>query len=488
MSTSQRILTAPRPRAVTRHQELRFLKASLLVSDALVIICSFALAYVVRFMSGLPFAEDAFRDTWFYARVSLVLLPTQLALFSIYGLYNRTNLLGGTTEYARLFNATTAGVVLILFINFIQPHFVIARGWLLLSCAFIICFGIAMRFMLRRLVYFMRRAGRFLDRTLIIGANPEGLAVAQQLLEAPSSGAQILGFIDDYLPLGSEPVPGISVVGRSSSFASLVQSQEVDIIVIANTSITRERLLGIYSALDALQEVEVRLASGLFELLTTGVRVREEGHVPLIVLNKTRITGVHYLLKTLVDYLLAGMALLCLAPAFLIIAMLIKRDSPGPVFYRRRVVGQGRRAFDAFKFRTMHVDGDNMLTPEEREELAREGKLKDDPRVTRVGQFLRRYSIDELPQLANVLLGQMSLIGPRMITAAELEKFGKWQHNLATVKPGLTGLWQISGRSDLSYEDRVRLDMHYIRNHSIWLDLNILYQTIPALLSGRGAY
>jgi len=177
-----------------------------------------------------------------------------------------------------------------------------------------------------------------------------------------------------------------------------------------------------------------------------------------------------------------------LLPFFAILALLIKLDSPGPILYRRRVVGQGKHEFDAFKFRTMKIDGDRRLTPAQREELESYGKLKEDPRITQIGAWMRRYSVDELPQLLNVLCGQMSLIGPRMITIQELAKFGKWQHNLATVKPGLTGLWQVSGRSDLSYEERVRLDMHYIRNHSFWLDLQILIQTIPALLSGRGAY
>jgi exopolysaccharide biosynthesis polyprenyl glycosylphosphotransferase len=342
--------------------------------------------------------------------------------------------------------------------------------------------------LVRRLIYWLRRSGHFLDRTLIVGANPEGIAVAAQLIEARSSGAQILGFVDDYLPIGHEPLPGVAVLGSSGGFAALVERQAIDTVVIANTAITRSRLLGIYGALDALQEVEVRLASGLFELLTTGVRVREEGCVPLVVLNKTRITGLHLLCKTLLDYVMAGIALVAFLPCFVILAILVKLDSPGPALYRRRVVGQGKHEFDAFKFRTMYVDGDRRLTAGQQQELESYGKLKDDPRVTRVGAFLRRYSLDELPQLLNVLHGEMSLIGPRMITPKELEKFGKWQHNLATVKPGLTGLWQVSGRSDLSYEDRVRLDMHYIRNHSIWLDLQILFQTIPALLLGRGAY
>ncbi len=489
MSATESMLAMPRERATIRQQEQRYLKRLLLVSDMLMIALSCGLAYALRFIIPLEvFHKESSSELYYYAPLTMALFGGLIVLFHIYGLYDRVNLLGGTTEYARLFNAITAGIVLMTVVIFLLDKVEPARGWLLLVWLLTIVLGISTRFMVRRVIYSQRRNGRFLDRTLIIGANPEGLAVAQQLCEAPSSGARILGFVDDYLPIGSEPIAGVPVIGRSSAFSSLVYTQNVDVVVIANNAITRERLLNIYGALDALQEVEVRLASGLFELLTTGVRVREEGYVPLVVLNKTRITGVHYALKTMLDYSLAATALLLLSPIFLIMAIMIKRDSPGPIFYRRRVVGQSKQAFDAFKFRTMYVNGDSLLTPEQRAELDREGKLKDDPRVTRMGAFLRRYSLDELPQLVNVLLGQMSLIGPRIITAPELEKFGKWQYNLATVKPGMTGLWQVSGRSDLSYEDRVRLDMHYIRNHSIWLDLHILIRTIPALLSGRGAY
>jgi exopolysaccharide biosynthesis polyprenyl glycosylphosphotransferase len=475
-------------RRETRRQEQRMLMFGLLLTDAGVIALSFALSYIVRFWLNLPFFDSGSMKPGFYAFVVTLLAPGYLALFHIYGLYDRSNLLGGTTEYARLFNAVTTGLLLVIFINFIQPDFVVARAWLMLAWALLVVLGISNRFVMRRLVYWQRHTGRFLDRTLVVGANPEGLAVAEQLTEARTSGAQIVGFIDDYLPVGFEPVPGVPVLGSSSAFSALVEARSIDIVVIANTAITRERLLGIYGALETLQEVEVRMASGLFEMLTTSVRVREEGCVPLVVLNKTRITGIHLICKTLLDYALVAMALVFLLPIFVALAIMIRRDSRGPVFYRRRVVGQGKREFDAFKFRTMRIEGNRLLTPEQQRELEEYGKLKDDPRVTKVGVFLRRYSLDELPQLFNVLRGEMSLIGPRMITMPELVKFGKWQHNLATVKPGLTGLWQVSGRSDLSYEERVRLDMHYIRNHSIWLDLQILFQTIPALLTGRGAY
>lgn len=488
MSVYEGSFAQPQSHRSIRHHEQRLLTCMLLVTDACMIAASFGVAYAVRFWFARSIFDEGSARPFFYLMVMGALIPGYLALFHIHGLYDRANLLGSTTEYARMFNAITTGLVFVMFINFVQPEFVVARAWLLLAWVLMVILGISSRFLVRRFVYWWRHTGHFLERTLIVGANPEGIAVAEQLLQSRSSGAQIIGFIDDYMALGAEPVPGIGVVGHSISFASLVAQHEIDTVVIANTAITRERLLGIYSALEALQDVEVRMASGLFELLTTGVRVREEGGVPLVVLNKTRITGVHLLCKILLDYTIASLALLLLSPLFLIFAIQIKRDSPGPVFYRRRVIGQGKREFDAFKFRTMHTAGDALLSPEQRTELQEHGKLKEDPRVTRIGAFLRRYSLDELPQLANVLLGEMSLIGPRMITIPELAKFGKWQHNLTTVKPGLTGLWQVSGRSDLSYEDRVRLDMHYIRNHSIWLDIQILFQTIPALLSGRGAY
>jgi lipopolysaccharide/colanic/teichoic acid biosynthesis glycosyltransferase len=148
------------------------------------------------------------------------------------------------------------------------------------------------------------------------------------------------------------------------------------------------------------------------------------------------------------------------------------------------------KQFDAFKFRTMHVNGEEILArhPELKLELERTHKLKNDPRITRVGNLLRKTSLDELPQLFNVLLYQMSLVGPRIIHPDEMAMYAKWGINLLTVRPGITGLWQVSGRSDISYRERVRLDMHYIRNWTIWMDLQLLWRTIPAVLKSRGAY
>jgi lipopolysaccharide/colanic/teichoic acid biosynthesis glycosyltransferase len=195
-------------------------------------------------------------------------------------------------------------------------------------------------------------------------------------------------------------------------------------------------------------------------------------------------------LKKIMDYVLSAIVLILAAPLSIIVALAIKLDSRGPVFYRRRVVGRGGRTFDAFKFRTMVAEADAMLArhPEWTMERTEGRKNPDDPRLTRVGRALRRFSLNELPQLFNVLLGQMSLVGPRMVTPAELVGHDEWRDALVRVKPGLTGLWQVSGRSDLPLAERIRLDLYYVEHRTILMDIRILLKTIPTVLRGKGAY
>jgi len=194
--------------------------------------------------------------------------------------------------------------------------------------------------------------------------------------------------------------------------------------------------------------------------------------------------------KALMDYGFTAAGLILLAPIMLLLALIVKLDSRGPVIYRRRVMGKGGTQFDAFKFRTMHINGDEILIqhPDLKAQLERDHKLADDPRITRCGVWMRKLSLDELPQLFNVMLGQMSLVGPRMISPKELARYGVHADELLTVKPGITGLWQISGRSSLQPEDRVRLDMQFIRTRNAWTDFKLLLLTVPAVLQSRGAY
>lgn len=206
------------------------------------------------------------------------------------------------------------------------------------------------------------------------------------------------------------------------------------------------------------------------------------------VANEAYISG--QFVKALFDYAITIPGLIFIAPLFLILSLLVKLDSPGPIFYRRRVVGQNGRVFYAFKFRTMFINGDEILAqhPQLRAELNKNYKLKCDPRVTRMGQMLRKFSLDELPQLFNVLMRDMSLIGPRMITPEEVCKYGEYGEKLLTVMPGLSGLWQVSGRSDVCYDERVQLDMQYIDNWTLVEDIKILIKTPLVVLKGDGAY
>jgi lipopolysaccharide/colanic/teichoic acid biosynthesis glycosyltransferase len=228
----------------------------------------------------------------------------------------------------------------------------------------------------------------------------------------------------------------------------------------------------------------------LYEILTTSLTVNEFAYVHLVYVNKVRLTGSDNIMKFFLDYLLAISSLIILSPFLVLIAFLVKISSPGPILHRRLVMGLNGKKFNALKFRTMVVNGDEVLDkyPELKEELASNHKLKNDPRITRIGAFLRKFSLDELPQLLNVLKRDMSLVGPRMISPEEVSMYKQFDMNLLTVLPGITGLWQVSGRSDISYSERVRLDMYYVRNWSIWLDLQLLSQTIPVVLKSRGAY
>lgn len=196
------------------------------------------------------------------------------------------------------------------------------------------------------------------------------------------------------------------------------------------------------------------------------------------------------LFKLFFDLWIATLLLATAVPIVAIIALLIKLDSPGPIIYRRWVVGEHGRHFRAYKFRTMYVQADAILAaqPHLQHELAEHGKIKNDPRVTPFGRWLRRTSLDELPQLLNVLKREMSLIGPRMVTPEELARFGEFGPVMVSVKPGISGLWQVNGRADAPYEDRIYLNMIYISQWSPWLDMLILLRTIPAVFSGRGAY
>jgi len=466
--------------------------AALILSDAMMTLIAFWVAYDFRFVT-FKFLFDQTATVSFSTYLFLLFsMPfLWLVIFAVNGLYAKDNLLGGTQEYSMVFRSAGEGFLLIVIAGFLEPNLVIARGWLLMAWAFTFFFVAVSRFWLRRLVYSLRRLGFFLTPAVIVGANQEGRWLAEQLLKWETSGLHLVGFVDKKTPVTFPLFHDLVSLGTVEQLGEIIERYNVGEVILASSAIsTRDYLLEIFRKYGVSDKVNIRMSSGLYEILTTGLTVNEFAYVPLVYVNKVRLTGSDTIMKFALDYALTIGSLLILSPFLLMAAIMVKVSSPGPVIHRRLVMGLNGKQFHAFKFRTMVTNGDEVLAqhPELQEELARNHKLKVDPRVTKIGAFLRKFSLDELPQLFNVLKREMSLVGPRMISPEEVSMYKQFDMNLLTVLPGMTGVWQVSGRSDVSYEERVRLDMYYIRNWSIWLDLQILFQTIPAVIKRRGAY
>jgi exopolysaccharide biosynthesis polyprenyl glycosylphosphotransferase len=478
-------------RSIPRKLQWQLFAVSLVISDLLMLSLAFRVAYWVRFELNLPFFQlEIVPSIRYYERLVFIIIPVWLAIFAIMGLYNRQNLLTGTHEYSQAFNGVTIGFVGLISAGFLFPEFIFARGWMLtawVSSFMYLAFG---RFLLRRAVYFFRKQGYLMSPAVIVGANEESRWLAEQLMIWKTSGLLILGFVDEQGKTDEPIYHNLRSLGKIEDLPQIVKQYDVGEVVITTSALSREQMVSLFKKYGVSNDVTLRLSSGLFEIITTGIQVTELASVPLVRVNKVRLKGIDSFLKFLVDYLITVPGLILISPLMLLIAAIIKLDSSGPVIYRRRVMGVNGSQFDAYKFRTMQINADEILAanPQLSAEFEENYKLVEDPRITRVGEFLRRTSLDELPQLFNVLKREMSLVGPRMITLAEMRKYNQWDLNLLTVHPGITGLWQVSGRSEISYDERVKLDMHYIRNWSIWLDLQLLLATIPAVLRRRGAY
>jgi exopolysaccharide biosynthesis polyprenyl glycosylphosphotransferase len=473
----------------------RILIGGLVAGDIFSAAFAFLAAFVIRFHLRITVAPEVIPPADLYAALFLILIPVWLLLFAINGLYRVENLLGGTFEYSKVFHACSVGMMMVVTATFFQPSFIISRGWLVSAWILTIVLTCLIRFLIRRVVYALRRRGAFSIPVLVVGTNGECGQLADQLAADTSAGYRVVGIVkmnalqeDIGTPAGES---GAQVLGGIADLVSIIRRHGVRDVIVADSQIQKDQLLAIFERIQPFEHVEMHLSTGLYEVLATGVDLKVASAVPLVRINRLRLRPSQAVIKAAFEWLLAAAVVTLGAPVFLAIAAAVRLTSPGPILHRRRVLGVGGREFDAFKFRTMRIDGDRVLdaVPGLREQLQKEGKLKDDPRITSIGQFLRRYSLDELPQLFNVLRGEMSLVGPRMITAAEAAQYGAHRANLLTVRPGLTGLWQVSGRSELNYAQRVRLDMHYIRHYSIWRDMQILFfQTPGAVLRGRGAY
>ena len=328
-------------------------------------------------------------------------------------------------------------------------------------------------------------------RVLVVGAGVVGQRVGRAIYSYQWAGLELVGYVDDDEAKQGKTCAGRPILGTLGDVGSIVTQHAVDEVILALPPLAQERVRQLILVLHELP-ASVRIVPDVLDLVFIRASVEDFAGIPLIGLREPAIAGADRVVKRMFDLIVGGLALLCSLPLMVVIAIAVRVDSPGPILFRQQRVGEGGKPFQMLKFRTMHVGAE----AEERH-LAQEAdygppvfaKHRDDPRTTRVGHVLRRFSIDELPQLFNVLRGDMSLVGPRPELPWLVERYEPWHRKRFAVPQGMTGWWQVNGRSERAdYQLRVEDDLYYIRNWSVWLDLRILWMTVGAVLRGEGAY
>ena len=405
-------------------------------------------------------------------------------VFAIYGLYDLRRPTHATAELQRLFSAVAICVLMVVLFDFIlviNP----ARDFLLALLAVSLLAVTTGRLVTRRLGHSLNAHAVTSQITLIAGTNDEARALARTLQRRPWMGYRVCGFVE-VMQSGLGVIDGLPVFGTVDDIAQISTEHNVQSVIIAGSAAGGSTLQSIDSALST--NISVRVSPGLANLGAARIILEPIDGMALFSLRRHRFSRRQRWLKRTLDLSVTSVALLVAAPFMIAIALAIKVTSPGPVLFKQRRVGAQEREFTILKFRTMVVGAHA-----QRDALSNEAdgllfKMRRDPRVTRVGRFLRKTSLDELPQLFNVLLGEMSLVGPRPALPEETARYAESQRGRLRVKPGVTGLWQVNGRHDLAFEDYVRYDLFYVENWSLTMDLYILAKTIPALLTARGSY
>ena len=417
-------------------------------------------------------------------------LPLWVVLGRLYGLYagdeERANH-STVDDFFGVFNMLTVGAwglfAVAYVLEFANPSFPkLGLFWLLA-----IVFVVLARTVARAIV---RRTDAYVQNTLVVGAGHVGQKVARKLLHHPEFGVNVIGFVDDRPREREDGLGELTVLGTTEHLPELVDALAVERVIIAFSQASHEETLELIRSLNELG-VQVDVVPRLFDVLGPHMRVHAAEGIPLLGLAPARLSNSSLFLKRTMDLVVSGLALVLLAPFVAVIAVAIKLDSPGPVHFRQVRMGRGGRTFTILKFRTMTTDADARKA-----EVAhlnkhvggddRMFKIPDDPRVTRVGRVLRRYSLDELPQLVNVFRGEMSLVGPRPLILDEDRHVDGWARKRLDLKPGMTGLWQVLGRDDIPFEEMVGLDYRYVTSWSLSNDVKLMVQTIPLFRKHSG--
>ncbi len=444
----------------TRKQNV-VLIVTLVVLDSLMILGGWLLAYRLRIQSDiLPYNFTANFDE--YRDVVLVALPLWLGIFALCRLYNREELLGGPQEYGNVVKGCLIGFAALIAVSTFLRVPDLARGWLLIGLVLTTFFVGLARFLTRRVFYSLRGRGWFVQRALIVGTNDDARAIARQLTPPRRTGVQVVGFVDDFLPVNTLVVGNLRVVGATPNLRAVTLDQRIDQVILVAGAMTWESfdqlLRGI--TLPNQDTYAIKVSPGLYETLTTGVSVSYKNRVPLLEIERAPITGIDALLKRTLDLVVGTLMLLVAVPLGVLISLTLLVLGRRPLVQALPVLGKNGDTFNTYRFNAQRPDAPAWK------------------RGQAFGRFLFETGLEKLPQVLNVLSGKMSLVGPRPVDPARAQDYQEWLPNLLALKPGMTGARASSAKNVITLEQEMRLELYYARNYSIWLDLQLLFQTL----------
>jgi len=387
-------------------------------------------------------------------------------------------------------------ILLIIFSFFIKISMLLSSRVFIISFLIIGFFGVSIvRLLILKPFYMHFTKILSNSNVLIIGAGKSGRLLAEKLIFENFYGVKVVGFLDDKVEIGTDVFKKINCVGKLENLKKIVNELKVDEIIIAIDNISYEKLMNLIDRCNELEK-SVKLTSELFNIVPEKIVTESYSGIPVVELSPKINMSLNYVYKRVFDYAAAAVGIIVLSPAFLLISFLVKLSSPGKVFFTQIRIGKDGKPFVFYKFRSMYV---NSYEDKNRESSMKNfiknnnsstdysTKIINENHVTPIGRILRKTSLDELPQLFNVLQGNMSLVGPRPCLPYEYDTFDEWHKRRHNVLPGCTGVWQVSGRSTVSFKDSVVLDLYYINNMTPWLDMQLIFKTLPVMLFGRGA-
>ena len=427
---------------------------------------------------------------WITATTGAAVAAAWVTVLGLVGAYAERRLGTGSDEYRRVLVAGV-GATAALGAGLAAAPAAPLQQLLLIGMPVATALTLAGRNVQRRRLHRARSEGRMAKRVVVVGREVALVDLVARLRRDTASGWQVIGAcVPDPGSAGGLGRDGVHVLGGLDHVATVLDNVRADAVIVASASETAAAYLRELSWRLEGTNIDLLVVPGLIEVAPDRLQIRPTLSVPLIQVSEPEFRGLRRVVKSAVDRVGAGVLLLLLCPLLLVLGLLVKLTSSGPVFFRHGRIGKRGRTFDLLKFRSMVRGADahleNLVTFSDGNDV--QFKMRKDPRITGVGAFLRKFSLDELPQLINVVRGDMSLVGPRPHVTREVEQYGDDMHRRLLVKPGITGLWQVSGRSDLSWDESVELDVRYVENWSLGRDFAILWRTARAVIKGAGAY